>query len=286
MSATPAHRTLATGLGFPEGPVFVDGQVLFTEIRGQRVARWRDGDVASIARTGGGANGLARDRDGALYVANNGGLNVGPEGYWHAPDAFSGRIQAIAVDGTLSDLVADFSADTPRPNDICIGPDGLLYFTDPRNWDDLANLKPGRLWRCARDGSGLEQLAEIEGFCNGIAFRGDELFVARSIGMDVLAFPWSASGVGDPRTHARLEGGFPDGMSFARDGSLYVCGSMGHMIGVFDPDGAERARIECPNDSEPTNCCIGDDGVLYVTFSGVGELVAFDLEVEALPLFD
>lgn len=281
----PEPETLATGLAFPEGPVFDGGEILFTEIRGQRVARYDGVSVGTVARTGGGANGQARARDGTLFVANNGGYNIGPHGSWWADEPISGRIQRIASDGSLADLVTEIPAPLPRPNDICIGPDGMLYFTDPHNWHDLPNLKPGRLWRCARDGSGLELLAEVEGFCNGIAFRDADLFVARSIAMDVLTYPWSPRGLGTPRTHAKLEGGFPDGMCFVADGSLFVCGSMGHLIGVFGPDGATRGTIACPPDSEPTNCCIGD-GRLYVTFSGSGELVAFDLDLEALPLHD
>ena len=42
--------------------------------------------------------------------------------------------------------------------------------------------------------------------------------------------------------------------------------------------------IETGEGTEPTNCCLGD-GVLYVTMSGTGELVACDTGLEALPLF-
>ncbi|MCA1830361.1 MAG: hypothetical protein LC663_02435 [Actinobacteria bacterium] len=42
--------------------------------------------------------------------------------------------------------------------------------------------------------------------------------------------------------------------------------------------------IETGEHTEPTNCCLGD-GVLYVTLSGSGELVACDVELEPLPLY-
>ena len=45
-----------------------------------------------------------------------------------------------------------------------------------------------------------------------------------------------------------------------------------------------KDRFDAPQHTEPTNCCIGD-GKLYVTYSGTGQLIAFDCEWEALPLY-
>ena len=68
-------RILATGLGFPEGPVAMpDGSVILTEIRNNRCSRVTpDGKVSLFSATGGGPNGLAVGPDGALYLCNNGG---------------------------------------------------------------------------------------------------------------------------------------------------------------------------------------------------------------------
>src|SRR5216683_3227621 len=68
-------RILATGLGFPEGPVVLqDGSVILTEIRNNRCSRITpDGKVSLFSATGGGPNGLAVGPDGALYCCNNGG---------------------------------------------------------------------------------------------------------------------------------------------------------------------------------------------------------------------
>lgn len=282
-----AWHVLTTGLGFPEGPVRLGaGDIAFVELQGQRVSRCSNGERAMITPVPGGPNGMARARDGSLFVANNGGLNVGPHGYWHAPEQVSGRIQRIHPDGGLHDLVV-IPGEHARPNDICFGPDGALYFTDPRNWDDLANLLPGRVWRCSRDGGGLTLLDERGMFPNGLAFApdGGTLYVAYSITQEVLAFPVSDRGLGEPTVHAKLPSGFPDGMAVASDGTLVVCGSMGHVIHRFGPDGSHREAIEMPDGSEPTNVCIGD-GLLYVTMSGTGELLALPTELEALPLYD
>ena len=59
---------LATGLGFPEGPVVCeDGSVVLTEIRNGRCSRVTpDGAVSVFSDTGGGPNGLAIGPDGAF----------------------------------------------------------------------------------------------------------------------------------------------------------------------------------------------------------------------------
>src|SRR3546814_10834492 len=69
------------------------------------------------------------------------------------------------------------------PNDLCFGPDGRFYFTDPRAPADPADRDsalPGRLYACARDGTGIELLHEGPRFINGLAFsaRGAALFLA------------------------------------------------------------------------------------------------------------
>src|SRR5260370_23422781 len=68
-------RIVATGLGFPEGPVAMqDGSVIVTEIRNNRCSRITpDGKASLFSATGGGPNGLAVGPDGALYCCNNGG---------------------------------------------------------------------------------------------------------------------------------------------------------------------------------------------------------------------
>lgn len=282
-----APRALARDLAFPEGPVYDgDGVVTFTEIRGTCVSRVDAAGYAVVARTGGGPNGATRGADGTLYVANNGGLNVGPHGYWHSPEPVDGSVQRVGADGTVSVLASGFDAPKPhRPNDICFGPDGALYVTDPANWEDLGNLLPGRVWRIGLDGR-VDQVAEVPHFCNGLAFGPDgRLYVAQSIAMAIVALDWTPSGLGDPKPFATLPIGFPDGFCFTASGDLIVCGSMGDVIQVFDPDGTLKQTLEPGTGTEPTNCCIGD-GSLYVTLSGTGELVATEIDAEPHPLYD
>src|SRR6516162_4235660 len=70
-----AH-VLATGLRFPEGPVWMaDGSIILVEIERQTITRVaKDGSVSIVATPGGGPNGLAIGPDGAIYCCNNGGF--------------------------------------------------------------------------------------------------------------------------------------------------------------------------------------------------------------------
>jgi gluconolactonase len=279
-------RQLAQGLEFPEGPIALPGgAVVFTQIRGQCLSLYRDGRVETIALTGGGANGAALGEDGCYYVANNGGVSAGPHGGWLAENGIPGRIQRVTPQGEVSDVAVNLPGEPPhRPNDLCFGPDGLLYFTDPHNWEDLAHLKPGRVNRTSLSGR-VEQLAAVDRFPNGIGFGVDDrLYVAESVTQRVWVYPWSPQGLGKAELFCTLPAGYPDGFCFDRNGDLIVCGSLGDVICIFDREGTLKDRWDAPKDSEPTNCCIGD-GVLYVTCSGTGELLAFDYDGEALPLY-
>jgi gluconolactonase len=278
------HDVLARGLDFPEGPVWLGPQrVAFTQIRAQCVSIWEGDGVRKLADTGGGANGATLGPDGALYVANNGGLSLGHEGQWRATPQIPGRIQRVTLDGTVSDVATLLPGTLPhRPNDLCFGPDGLLYFTDPHDWENFPEIGVGRVNRTTLDGR-VELLNDVPSFPNGIAFGPDDrLYVAQSMTQLVLVME---PGPGDtPRPVAKLPQGYPDGFCFDRDGRLYAAGSLGDVLVVFEPDGRLARVIDMGKGSEPTNCCIGD-GRLYVTLAGHGELVAFDLGIEALALY-
>src|SRR5256885_4084518 len=69
---TMKRTVLATGLQFPEGPVWLGPRrVAFTEIRGQCVSLWHDGALTRVARTGGGGARAPPPAPGAVAVAGD-----------------------------------------------------------------------------------------------------------------------------------------------------------------------------------------------------------------------
>ena len=164
---------IASGLAFPEGPVWADGTLLFTEITGGAVSRWTPGGgVEPYATTGGGPNGAALAADGSLYVTQNGGMRDGPRG--------TPGIQRIAPDGDVTTVVTEVAGmRLEGPNDLAVGDDGRLWFTDPRGSDDPAvNDRPGRIFAvdpANGDGDLIIEVGPV--FPNGIAFLADGTLV-------------------------------------------------------------------------------------------------------------
>jgi sugar lactone lactonase YvrE len=65
---------------------------------------------------------------------------------------------------------------------------------------------------------------------------------------------------------------------------MYVAGSLGDVLVVFERDGRVADTVDMGAGTEPTNCCLGD-GVLYVTLSGPGQLVTLPISAEPLALY-
>jgi gluconolactonase len=265
---------VAKDLVFPEGPVWHAGAVYVVEIGAGSIARFTPGgDVQRIAQTGGGPNGATLGADGALYVTQNGGMRK--EG------RTTPGILRVTTKGEVTTLATEVGGIALEgPNDLAFGPDGRLYFTDPRGEADPArNQNPGRLfvWDVkAGEGELLLQLGPV--FPNGIAFDAQgKLLWTESFSRRVMRL-----NDGYPETLITLpERHFPDGFCVGADGRLYVASTYAHCVTVIE-NGEIVDKLMC-EDGMPTNCCFaGTD--LYVTESRHGRLWRFQLGREGLPL--
>lgn len=266
---------IASGLSFPEGPVWTGDGLYCTEILGGTIARWDASGLARIATTGGGPNGATLGPDGALYVTQNGGMR--------RRDRVPGAIQRVTPDGVVSSVTESIAGTTLEgPNDLCFGADGRLYFTDPRgDSDPRNNQKPGRIFAydLARgEGELLLELGPV--FPNGIGFAADgTLLWTESFTRRVMALP---RGSARPEVVLELpERHFPDGFCIDTAGRLYVASTYAHCISVIE-SGKIIERLMC-GDGMPTNCCFGATD-LYVTESRHGTLWRFPVATEGLPL--
>ncbi len=279
--ATASPRVVGEGLGFTEGPVWTtDGRLLVTSIRQGVIYQVGSGGARVVADTKGGPNGMTEGKEGTLYVAQNGGMQAKEE---LRAEPTSPGIQVVEGD-TVRHLAEGLEA----PNDCCFGPDGRLYFTDPRGPAEVAGRLPGRVFAMTVDGA-PECLAEGPAYTNGIAFGPDasQLYVAETLGQRVLVYPVTGAGLGEPREFCRIDPGFPDGMCFDVEGRLYVAATLAEQVQVFDTQGHCIERLPSGDSSMPTNCCFGgpDGRTLFVTDSRGERVLAFDLETAGLPLF-
>lgn len=260
--------TIGRGLGFLEGPVQTsDGRLIATSIDQGRVYVADSGDVRVLAETGGGPNGAAEGRDGSLYVAQNGGRPPAK------PQAgVTGGVQVVSADGTVTWLTQD----PVSPNDLCFGPDGALYVTDPTRPRDKHD---GRLWRVDPATGEAELLRSLDWYPNGIGFglEDDLLVVAATDRREVLAFPLQGGRLGDPEVLIRMEYGYPDGFAFdihgnlivaavsldGRPGQIQTWSNGGVLLDVFEPGPSPFY----------TNVALSPDGDLLIADSSAGQLL-------------
>lgn len=180
------------------------------------------------------------------------------------------RIRRRAADGTISTFADRWAGGRLNsPNDLVVGPDGSVWFTDPRygrpdgrsdyGGDYVFRLAPGdRLPRPV-----VTELDRPNGI--GLSPDGRTLYVADSGRPRALfAFPLAADGtVGEGRVLHRAEVGVPDGLAVDEDGRIFL--ACGDGVRVLDPDG--RPILLIPSPEPLTNVAFGgpEGRILYCT---------------------
>jgi gluconolactonase len=247
---------LASGLGFPEGPVVLpDGGTVFCDGNIGELLVWEHDVVGTYAVTGGSPWGAVLGTDGAIYVTQGG--NVPGSGDTSAIPGIQ-RVRRGGEPELLCSEVAGYKLE--GPNDLAFGPDGRLYFTDS---------EAERLF--AIDGSGGgEMLFERPGsYPNGIAFDARKrLYWTESMAHRVCC----VDNDGRPTTFAQLsDGHVPDGMAFAADGRLFVATTIKEGVTVISPEGEVLEEIHL---GEHATNCIFDGSTLWVTATKVPDIEA------------
>jgi gluconolactonase len=286
---------VASGLRFPEGPVaMADGTVVLGEIAGAAVTRISPGGTKlPIGNAGGGPNGIAVGRDGALYVCNNGGneyaqggfLSTGPSkdyrgGYIQRLDTRTGETRVLYSECNGHKLSA--------PNDIVFDREGGFYFTDlgKRRARDRDH---GGLYYASADGSRIVELVYPMLSPNGVGLSPDEktLYVADTESSRLFAYdivsPGALSTEPFPAPYGgRLICGLPgfqrfDSLAIEASGNICVATLITGHITVVAADGRIVRQVKMP-DVYPTNICFGgaDLKTAYITLSGTGQLAAME----------
>jgi gluconolactonase len=255
---------LCTGFTFTEGPVWIpwDDCLLFTDIPGNRIHRWRPGrDTAEVYREpSGNANGLTLDHVGNLLACEHTGRRV-------ARSPYTGR------DATLAGAYQGHRFNSP--NDIVVHSSGAIYFTDPTyglpgRLDDPAKELPFQgVYRVAPDGS-LALLTDEFTQPNGLAFSPDEslLYIGDSQDSIVRRYRVAADGtLHDGELFVDMRGderfGVPDGMKVDEAGRLWTTGAGG--VWVVEPDGTLLGTFETAEHAANLTFGGSDFATLYLT---------------------
>lgn len=251
--------TLATGFGFTEGPVWDKSGYVWVsdEIKNKIYRVYPDGhkdEVISIV-----------DPDGNTYDYSNRLLDTA---------SILRAIIRLSPDGKTYTIVADNYQGKKfnSPNDVVLGPDGAIYFTDPTL--DLLKGTPQQIpfqgvYRIDAKGN-VTLLTKELSQPNGLAFspNGKRFYVDDSEQRNIRVYDFKHDGTiangrifGDE--HGAPHEGVPDGMRVDRKGNLFVVGPKG--IWVWDAQGHHLGTVELPE--QPANLAWGgkDYSTLYIT---------------------
>lgn len=235
-----------------EGPVWDDraGELVWVDIVGQRIHRWRPGSahVATVA-TPSMVGAVALTDDGQLVAAVQDGLR--------------------AVGGDWA-LLRPLEADEPanRANDGRVDPQGRLV-QGTMALDETEGA--GALYRIDRDGT--ETLLDGLTISNGLAWSaaGDRLFHIDTPTQQVRshAYPDVDAARAEAVVTVPEEQGSPDGMTIDVEEHLWVALWGGSAVHRYAPDGELVTVVEV-GARNVTSCAFGGDDLstLWITTAG------------------
>jgi len=249
---------VGTGFGFTEGPVWDPHGFLFVsdETLNKIFRLYPDGHREEVISLG--------DPDGNTF-----------DQHLRLLDCASVLRAVIRVepDGRYTILAGRYQNKRfNSPNDVVIGPDGEIYFTDPTL--DLPKGQPQEIpfqgvYRLDSHGA-VRLLTRDLAQPNGLAFSPDgrHLYVDDSERLDIRVYDFLPGGrLANGRPFGEEKGGpeegVPDGMRVDNAGNLYVVGPLG--IWVWDAAGHHLGTIVLPE--QPANLTWGDPdyGTLFIT---------------------
>jgi gluconolactonase len=249
---------VAGDFGFTEGPVWDPRGFLFVsdEVQNWIFRVYPDGRREKVFQTG--------DPDGSTLNTKHQLITTA---------SVLRAVVAVHDDGSYRVLADKYQGKRfNSPNDIVLGPDGALYFTDP-----TLDLPKGERQEIPFQGvyrldagGGVRLLTRDLAQPNGLAFTpdGKRLYIDDSERRDIRVYDVSPDGnLKNGRVFGREDGppksGVPDGMRVDRHGHIFVTGPLG--IWAWDPQGNHLGTIVVPE--QPANLAWGDStySTLYIT---------------------
>lgn len=251
-------NTMGEDFGFTEGPVWeTTGSLLVSDESKNRIYRlFPDGRRDELIQLG-DPDGNTFDREHRLIVTAS----------------VLRAIIRLSSDMKSYDVLADRykGQRLNSPNDVTLGPDGAIYFTDPTL--DLVKGEKQEIpfqgvYRLDAKGNVSLLTKELEQ-PNGLAFSPDGrfLYIDDSAQKNIRRYRFHKGALSDGMIFAdeNVPGrrGVPDGMKTDRRGNLYVTGPGG--VWVWSPAGKHLGTIFLPH--QPANLTWGDtkNSMLFLT---------------------
>ena len=251
-------KLMSGGMGFTEGPVWAPAGFVYVsdEIANKIFRIYPDGHKEELISLG--------DPDGNTYDEHQNLIDCA---------SVLRAIIRIKPDGAYSVLADHYHGKRLNsPNDVVIGPDHAIYFTDPTSdlpKDQKQELDFKGVFRLDAKGQVTLLTKELTE-PNGLAFSpdGKRLYVDDSAQRNIRVYDFQPDGtlrnghIFGEEPGAKGEG-VPDGMRLDQAGNLYVTGPGG--IWVWDSDGRHLGTILLPE--QPANLAWGDSDLktLYIT---------------------
>jgi gluconolactonase len=282
-------RLFASGLAAPEGPVLGPNNWILNVCSLDRPGaglRTRGGDIAATHWTRPGQSKILFNLSTDSVASIPAALAFGPDECLYITDEGRRAIVRVSPDGEQIDLISEYDGRRLNgPNDLCFDREGNLFFSDP--WTSSLENPIGCVYGFDWGAKKLYQIDSGMAFPNGVAIRGNVLYVAETLTQTIWAYDIIGSGRAANRSefcklplvvHEGWQG--PDGFAFSEDGSLFVANVGAGCIRVFDPSGALMKSIEASG-VIPTNVCFAGPNrdTLAVTVDDRDEMILIDIGV-------
>ena len=251
-------QTVATGFGFTEGPMWDAAGFLYVsdETINKIFRVYPDGKKEEVIALG--------DPDGNTFDRQHRLIDCA---------SVLRAIIAVTTDGKYKILADHYEGKKfNSPNDVIVGPDGALYFTDP-TLDLVAGEKqeiPFQGVYRLDDKGNVRLLTKDLTQPNGLAFSpdGKHFYIDDSEQRNIRVYDAASDGtLSNGRIFGEEPGakhdGVPDGIKVDKNGNLFVTGPRG--IWVWDAQGNHLGTIALPE--QPANLTWGDKDyrTLYIT---------------------
>ncbi|MBC7388587.1 MAG: SMP-30/gluconolactonase/LRE family protein [Opitutaceae bacterium] len=261
-------KIIASDIGFGEGPVWhPDGFLCFSDVVNNQILKIENGKVEVLLQKSGlktdpqpyhndqiGANGLVIDKEGNLLMCQHGE---------HA-------IARLTKDGQVEKLVDSYQGKRLNsPNDLCLGPEGEIIFSDPpyglKGQELLPELAQPHAGVYKWQNGTLELLILDMEFPNGVCFSHDYkyMFVGTNKAEErgIRKYKYDNGVLSDMEIFVDENA---DGIKMDKKGNLYLATMQG--IKVISPEAEVIRKIETP--SMATNLCLHEP-YMYITTENV-----------------